>query len=244
MPDFSWDAQYNELIFAIMAVTVGFNVYWFLSKSEKIRGAWKKKLGDEAASIRATLVEKTNGFVFLGVIPGIIAFIWFGKPPAEYGLNLDFGGNPETIYWIVGLACVIWPANYFSSKNPKHHEHYPQIRKAEWSKGLLAKHLGGWALYLFGYEFLFRGILLFASVPILGVWGAIMLNVSLYSVTHLPKGAGETFGAIPLGLLLSWITLRTGNIWVAFFVHLNLASSNAIFSLKHHPGMRLVGKSS
>ena len=66
----------------------------------------------------------------------------------------------------------------------------------------------GWAIYLFGYEFLFRGILLFPLAETVGVWPAIAVNIALYSATHIPKGLDETLGAIPLGLVLCWLTWR------------------------------------
>jgi len=240
MPDFTWNHENNELIFSILAVTMGFNLYWFISKSEKLKQRRLDKLGAESASIRTILVEKTNGLVYMGILPAVVAFFLFGKTPIDYGLHFNFGNGWESLYWIAGLAPLIWTVNFFAARSPKTQAHYPQIRKQEWSPALLAKHLAGWAMYLFGYEFLFRGILLFGSLSVLDPWVAILLNVGFYSVSHVPKGATETFGAIPLGFLLSWITLRTGTIWVAFLVHVCLAWSNAVFTLKHHPEMHLV----
>ena len=93
----------------------------------------------------------------------------------------------------------------------------------------------GWAIYLFGYEFLFRGILLFPLAETVGVWPAIAVNIALYSATHIPKGLDETLGAIPLGLVLCWLTLASGTIWIAFLVHVAMAWTNSLTALKHHP---------
>ena len=46
----------------------------------------------------------------------------------------------------------------------------------------------GWFLYLFGYEFLFRGVLLIPLIDPLGMWPAIAINIAVYSATHIPKG--------------------------------------------------------
>jgi membrane protease YdiL (CAAX protease family) len=93
----------------------------------------------------------------------------------------------------------------------------------------------GWFIYLFGYELLFRGILLFPLVDSLGVWPAIAINIALYSATHIPKGLDETMGALPLGLVLCILTLYSGTIWIAFFVHVAMAWTNSFTALKYHP---------
>ena len=113
-----------------------------------------------------------------------------------------------------------------------------QIRARIWTHKTVLLNIVGWALYLFGYEFLFRGILLFPLAETLGVWPAIAVNIALYSTTHIPKGMQETIGAIPFGLVLSLLTLASGNIWIAFVVHLAMALTNSFTSLKYHPQMQ------
>lgn len=96
-----------------------------------------------------------------------------------------------------------------------------------------------WIAYLFGYELMFRGLLLFTTVEFMGAWPAIILNTALYALVHIPKNLEETIGAVPLGLLLCLITLSTGTFWVAFGVHVCLALSNFFFSLRNHPEMQV-----
>jgi uncharacterized protein len=47
---------------------------------------------------------------------------------------------------------------------------------------------------------------------------------------------------LPLGIVLGIVTVQTGNIWVAFVVHVVLALSNEWFSLKAHPEMKYSNK--
>ena len=96
----------------------------------------------------------------------------------------------------------------------------------------------GWAAYLFGYELLFRGVLLFPLADELGVWTAIAINIALYSATHIPKGLDETIGAIPLGLVLCILTLYTDTIWIAFIVHVIMAWTNTFTALRFNPEMK------
>ncbi|RMF23908.1 MAG: CPBP family intramembrane metalloprotease, partial [Bacteroidetes bacterium] len=129
--------------------------------------------------------------------------------------------------------------NFFATRSPENLAMYPQLRLREWGWGHVVGSALSWAAYLLAYEFLFRGVLLFGSLPALGPVLAVALNVSLYALVHVPKGAREAFGALPLGLVLCLLTLQSETIWLAFFVHLALAWSNEWFSLWRHPEMRL-----
>jgi len=86
---------------------------------------------------------------------------------------------------------------------------------------------------------LFRGVLLVPLVEPLGVWAAIAINIALYSATHIPKGLDETIGAIPLGFTLCLLTLASGTIWIAFFVHLAMAWTNSLTALKYSTEIHL-----
>jgi membrane protease YdiL (CAAX protease family) len=91
-----------------------------------------------------------------------------------------------------------------------------------------------------GYEFLFRGILLFPLVDALGVWPAVAINTVMYSATHIPKGLDETIGAAFLGVVLCLVTLITGTLWVAIVIHITMALTNSFSSIYHNPEMNFV----
>ena len=73
----------------------------------------------------------------------------------------------------------------------------------------------------------------------MGPWAAIALNCSLYAFAHFYKGPGETFGAIPLGIMFCYLTLLTGNIWTAVVIHSVMALSNEWFSIRANPDINL-----
>ncbi len=100
--------------------------------------------------------------------------------------------------------------------------------------------LAVWAVYLLGYEFLFRGVLLFPLVVEIGLWPAIAVNIALYKGTHIPYGLKITLGSIPLSIVLCLLSVQTGTIWIAFFVHTTIAWTNSLTALKHNPEMKIV----
>jgi membrane protease YdiL (CAAX protease family) len=239
--DLNWQSNDIQSFYPIIIALAGFVIYWFISISSKIKERFYSKYDFDKASEKHILFTKYSGLLWMGITPLVLS-LWVlpQYSLADYGLTI----NPETtltsIAWVLGLAIIIIPVAYFSAKNPKNFANYPQIRAKEWNTSLKIKNALGWAAYLFGYEILFRGILLFPLVAQFGVWPAIAVNVALYSSTHIPKGLDETIGAIPLGIVLSLLTLLTGTIWIAFFVHLTMALTNSFTALKFNPEMKSI----
>ena len=176
----------------------------------------------------------------MGIFPTIICLIFLPEITlADLGLTLIYETSLFSLFWIFVLSAIIVPLTYLSAQKPKNLANYPQIRAKVWSKKMLFINALGWFLYLFGYEFLFRGVLLIPLIEPLGMWPAIAINIALYSATHIPKGLDETIGAIPLGFTLCLLTISSGTIWIAFIVHVVIAWTNTFTALKFHPDMQL-----
>ena len=239
--DLNWQPADIQTFYPIIIALIGFVIYWFISISAKIKSKFYAKFDFDKASEKHILFTKYSGLVWMGIIPIVLSLLILPQYElADYGLTVIPETSLTSIAWILGLGIIIVPIASISARNPKNFANYPQIRAKEWNTSLKIKNALGWAAYLFGYEILFRGILLFPLVAQFGVWPAIAVNVALYSSTHIPKGLDETIGAIPLGIVLSVLTLLTGTIWIAFFVHLTMALTNSFTALKHNPAMRSI----
>lgn len=238
----AWKSGDLNTFLPVVLSLVFFVIYWFTAQSEKIKAGFYARHVFDKASVRHIFFTKFFGFISMGVAPLLICMIFLtDKTTADYGLTII----PETtffsIIWTIGLCVLVIPLAYKSATNPKNFVNYPQIRAKLWTKKTFYINALGWALYLFGYEMLFRGTLLFPLVDSIGVWPAIAVNIALYSATHIPKGLDETIGAIPLGLVLCLLTISSGTIWIAFFVHVALAWTNSFTSLKFHPDIHYIG---
>lgn len=224
----------------IVLTLVFFVIYWFTAQSSSIKERFYKKYDADTASVKHIFFTKMTGFIAMGVIPTIICLIFIPDISlADYGFTIIPETTLFTVVWTVGLSVLVIPLAFISAKKPKNLVNYPQIRAKEWTKKTLLINLLGWALYLFGYEFLFRGVLLIPLVEPLGLWLAIAVNIALYSATHIPKGLDETIGAIPLGIVLCLLTVASGTIWIAFIVHVAMAWTNSLTALKYHPEINL-----
>lgn len=239
---FELDKKSLEAALALAATTFGFIAYWFISQSEKSKAFFEKKYPHQTDKqhLYWVLFQRYTGFIFLGVFPSLLMFLGSeGNFLANYGLK--FPQNIETFYWIIGLVAIVIPLNFWNAKKADNLAVYPQIRLSVWTKKIFFQEYSSWIAYLLAYELLFRGFLLFATYRVAGAWVAIWLNVAIYAIAHIPKGQKEAVGAIPLGLLLSYLTLKTGDIWIALIVHIALALSNSFFSFLAQPAMKYEG---
>ncbi len=234
--DFHWDSKYFEFLLGISSTTIGFILYFFLSHSTQLQNSLRKNYGQDKGDNYTIIAQRLTGFLFLGLVPLFIAISCLPFSLNHYGIALK--NFQQTFYWTTGIAALIIPINFIMAKKPKNLQIYPQIRAKIWNLNLLIMNTLSWALYLLAYEFTFRGILLWTCARTLSIWPAIMVNTAMYTLAHLPKGAKETLGAIPFGIVLCCITFSTGTIWVAFFVHVVLALSNDYIALHAQPAMK------
>ncbi len=225
-----------EPIFSISTVTVCFIIYHFFTQSSSFTNYFLNRFSQDQASIRSVLAQRLTGMILFGLIPAVLILFFIEKDLSQFGLS---GSNiTRSILWFLPAAAVIITLNYFGSKRKNNLRKYPQIRVREWNKNLLTLSAFSWIAYLFTYEFLFRGFLLFSCAAYFNTWIAITINTSIYALVHLPKGIKETVGAIPFGIILCWLVLYLDSIWIALFIHIILALSNEWFSLATHPEMK------
>jgi membrane protease YdiL (CAAX protease family) len=213
---------------AVLVATIGYFGYFYFSQSELFKKMIRVSLGET----RLVLFQRLLGVLILGIVPLGIIEISETKSLAQFGVVSPVF---ESWLWISILSIVILIINWINAPTHSNLEMYPQIRKREWSISILIVSALSWIVYLLAYEFLFRGLLFFSSIPLMGLWPAIALNIVIYMLVHLPKGWKETIGAVPLGIVLCILTYRTGSIWVAVLTHIVMALSNEWLSLRAHP---------
>ncbi len=224
------------LVVSLIWCLIGFITYYLLSRNQTFSGAFRRRFPSSDQSVVSVILQRTWGVLFLGIIT-IVLVLSTGNQIRLFGLGFRFFQSPP--WWSYLLLMVVIGATYVHSFSQVNLSRYPQIRTERWTWRILLLSAGSWTIFLIAYEFLFRGLLLFASLKVLDPISAIVLNTALYALAHFYKGPIEVFGAIPLGILLCYLTLLTGNIWSAVVIHLTMALSNEWFSLIAHPDMKL-----
>jgi membrane protease YdiL (CAAX protease family) len=231
--------DYFEFGIGAFFSTTGFVLYYFLNELVKSGQRLQSKT-DANDNSRKILFQRLFGAFVLGVLPSAIFLLFTSMPMNEIGLT-DYIPQRTFLLTLI-LAIVILPVNYFNARHPSNLAMYPQIKIREWPVSLVIVSSLSWIVYLFAYELLFRGILFFSSLDLFGLWPAIILNTGIYALVHIQKGAKESLGSLPMGVILCYLAYITGSFWVAFFIHITLALSNEWFSLYHHPSIKVVRK--
>lgn len=219
---FSWPPLRDEdlvPVVTLFAAATCYCLYHYGPSARRYR-AWAETDGPET-ELGAARFQRLGGVVLLGVVPVAIGALGLGASPAELGL-----GAPDPLRsaaWIGGTLALVLPVVGLAARGEAHAEHYPEMRLATWTPAARLTNAWTWALYLLAYETFFRGFVLGGLVEGFGVWPGLAAMTALYVLSHLPKGAGETFGCLGMGMVFGVMTLDTGGVWAAWLTHLAIA---------------------
>lgn len=162
------------------------------------------------------------------LIPLLVITLWWRESPLDYGLR-PIGLRDHWPAYLCLLTPILCFAIAASFRDDFQH-HYPFYRHAERSWFDL---LAWWTIYAGQFlclEFFFRGFLLRAMAPAIGHL-AVPLMCLPYLMIHFPKPWLEALGALPFGLALGALALRSGSIWGGFLVHCGLALTMDVLAL-------------
>jgi len=239
--DISFKYEDLRVFIPIVVGLLSFIIFWFSWKSDWFEKMMTDRFGEERGKANGIIYSKIFGGLLMAILPTATYLIAFPETRlADLGLVLNNSTLFAVLVWIIGFGGLMIFLVAYNARKEATLEYYPQIRARNWTRKIMRGNLLGWATYLFGYEVLFRGVLLFSLTDVIGLWPAIAINVAIYSATHIPKGLTETIGALPLGVAFCLISIQTGSIWVAVAVHIAMSWTNTLITFKRHPEMQYV----
>ena len=161
------------------------------------------------------------------------ALLLLREPLREYGLGPG--------RWRLGLAiCVLFlavmiPVAIIAARFPAFANHYPRVRDARQSFGLLALYELGQASYLVAWEYLFRGFLLIGLYRRIGLH-AIYVTTMPFVMLHLGKPEPEALASVFAGVALGYMALKTRSFWWGTLLHIGTIATMDIASSWSHLG--------
>jgi membrane protease YdiL (CAAX protease family) len=227
-----------KAVSAIAASIIFYYLYYYIVAAKKTGSYFSLRWNGGAYYKRLIIFNRVTGFIFLGIIPGYIFFSTGAFSLLELGIS--YQKIADNWYWLIGLPIVVIIINSITARNPVVYKQYPHMRISNWSKSAFLLNILGWSLYLVGYEFLFRGILLIICTQAFGPWPAIAINISIYSAIHMTQGMKEAIGAIPFGFIVCLFMLNTGTILIPIVLHISQSLSNDYFSIRYNPEMKFI----
>jgi membrane protease YdiL (CAAX protease family) len=165
--------------------------------------------------------------VFYFFIP-IGTLMVLGRNPRDYGLQL--GGVRQHFPLYVVLAVSMSPIVIAASFTKAFQNYYPFYAYAGESFRGFVTWEALYAVQFITLEFFFRGFLLFALARYIGVY-AIFVMVIPYCMIHFGKPFAEVLAAIPAGVVLGALALRTRSIWPGVLLHIAVGWSMDALSL-------------
>jgi len=162
-----------------------------------------------------------DGLLFYFGVPMALILLIFRDPPGEYGFRLgDWkAGLTLTALGCAGMAVVM----VIVARLGAFESYYaPQARP-------LGELILVTAADLFGWEFLFRGFLLFALYRVCGPY-AIILQAVPFTIAHIGKPELETLSCIFGGSAFGYVSWRTRSFLYPFLIHWFLGTITILFA--------------
>jgi len=158
------------------------------------------------------LIQGITGFV----IPLVILVIGFGHSLSKVGVGL---GD-----WKLGLTVVILYVpvviigTWIFSDDRAFQLQYPHFRAAVDSWPVFMMYHGLFLIYWVGWEYLWRGFLLFGTYHSFGIH-AIFVSSLPYALLHVDKPTSELLLSLVGGIVLGAVVWRCRSFWVAVPIH-------------------------
>lgn len=161
-----------------------------------------------------------SSLVYFAVLPAAVILIVLRRNPLDFGLRL---GNVKlwSVYSLIFLIIAI-PILYFSSDVSSVVKYYTG-RNID-----LLRYSIEMAVYFLGWEFLFRGFMLFGLKDKFRE-GSILIQMIPFVLLHIGKPEIETISTILSGIVWGYICYRGKSFWPAYIMHLVINISNKAF---------------
>ena len=223
---------------AIFLVLLLFFLYYFTAKRSLLLKYLVRPLFPSGSAGTVEFISyKLTGIIFTGIIPFLIFVLILRVPPS--GTGLIVGRTFHFWYLLIILIIVTALGSFKMSQTVKVQQITPELKIKNWYPRHVILSVSAWLLYILGYEFLFRGVLWFLCSDAFGFWTALIINLLLYSLVHLPQGKLVALGTIPVGIILCFLSWLTESFIPAFMIHSFIAVLTDLFSLYHNPGVHL-----
>jgi membrane protease YdiL (CAAX protease family) len=151
------------------------------------------------------------------VVPMLVILFLFRDSPSEYGFRI--GDWRTGVAWAIPVCLVMAAILWFVARTPSMQSYY-EARAPKETLSLLYLT----AVDLFGWEFIWRGLMLFGMARILGPGPAILLQAVPFAFMHLGKPEVETLSTIFGGIGFGYIAWQTGSFLYPWLIHWFIAS--------------------
>jgi membrane protease YdiL (CAAX protease family) len=170
--------------------------------------------GWDASGLSMKVLDRT---LLYFIIPMLIVLLIFRQKPKEFGFT--FGDWKAGVVITLGAIILIAPLLWWVGRGDPAMQNYykPMVAGLPWTT----------LLDLFGWEFIFRGWLLFGFARKFGP-EALWLQSVPFALAHIGKPELETLSTIFGGFAFGWVAWRTKSFVYPLIIHWFVASFTII----------------
>lgn len=220
-------AQLNKSHFILLVVPIVLMLWVYCGKQTAFDKLFGQVGGSWGQGVCSTIYEYSAAFLLMFVIPLLIVKVAFRGSLRGFGLRM---GDARWGFRLVAIALPLsLLAAYIASLDPAVREEYPLAKGAigHVSTFLIVEVF--YLVYYLGWEFLFRGFMLFGLEEKYGALAAILLQMIPSTIVHIGKPASESFAAIVAGLVFGYIAVRTRSILYPLILHAAVGIGTDVF---------------
>ena len=152
-----------------------------------------------------------SSLLYFAILPIITIAVILRRNPLDFGLRL--GNFKVWGFYVIATLIVALPILYVASRSSVLANYYT-IPKFD-----VVKYSIETTVYLFAWEFIFRGFLLFGLKDKLKE-SSILIQMIPFVLLHLGKPEIETISTILTGIYFGYVAYRGNSYWPAFIIHL------------------------
>jgi membrane protease YdiL (CAAX protease family) len=175
----------------------------------------------------STIYEYLTAFLLMFGIPYFYIKMVFKGRLKDYGIQIGdrrYGFR----FVLITVPFILW-AVYIGSSNSSVQAAYPMARSVIGHPLLFLLVEVFYIIYYIAWEFLFRGFMLFGLERRFGAFTAILIQAIPSAIVHIGKPAGESFGAIIVGLVFGYLAIRTRSILYPCILHATIGIGTDLF---------------
>jgi len=189
-------------------------------------GSLMTRMGIDISTFQRLEIKAYDRLVYYLLIPLLVIVLLWWEKPSDYGFQL--GNWREGLLWVggsaIGMSIILW---IITTTMPSMGDYYSSSRIPRDIWRLI--YITG--ADLFGWEFIWRGFMLFALARIIGIGPAIWIQAIPFAFMHLGKPEIETLSTIFGGAAFGFIAWRTQSFAYPFLIHWYIATFTQLVAL-------------
>ena len=219
----------RKVIIVFLSVAVIQTISWYFTSRTFFRhNLFNYFSASQNVDLYSYLYWFIGDFFTLFILPAVIILLFLRRKPKNFGLQFgDYkAGLKISFYFLIIMLVIIW----FVSPSSSFQATYPLLQRTKESWGLFFIFEAGLLIYIFAWEFIWRGFMLFGLEEKFGYY-AVLIQMIPFVFLHNGKPFPEVIGAIFGGIALGILALRTRSFLYCVIVHIGVMFTIDLFSV-------------